>query len=109
MIGIYGTIREFIKIPNSNVKVDVNTFYLKLTDIIKECIKAKYFFKSTEMTTEELLDFLEKSNVNIESLNDFLKRADIYKFSKKSIHASDLIDEKNVVKNIILNIKNITI
>ncbi len=100
---------ESIKIPNSNVKVDVNTFYLKLTDIIKKCIKAKYFFKSTEMTTEELLDFLEKSNVNIESLNDFLKRADIYKFSNKNIHASDLINETNVVKNIILNIKDITI
>jgi hypothetical protein len=99
---------ESIDIPNSNEKADVNNFYINLTDIIKECIKAKLFFRSTEMTTEELLLFLERKNVNIDILNDFLKRADIYKFSNKNIQASDVLNETEIVKNIILKINDIT-
>lgn len=90
---------------DSNVK----EYYTRLTDALREYMHDRFGFNATEMTTAEILEYLNKidNKENIADLKEILETADLVKFAKmhptaneNARNMSNAIDYVNVTKNI---------
>ena len=59
-------------------------YYTQLTDTLRSYIEKRFGFKALEMTTDEIIDKLERVNDTdaLRELKDLLKTADLVKFAK---------------------------
>lgn len=65
---------------------DVKTFYIELTDILREYLEKRYTIQALEQTTEEIFASLKPKQVPAEAgrkLKDILVLADLVKFAKE--------------------------
>ena len=63
----------------------VKTYYSRLTDIMREYIENRYDIQALELTTDEILEKIEKVNVHdelLDKLKSMLQTADMVKFAK---------------------------
>ncbi len=69
----------------------IKEFHSRITEILREYFENRYGFNSLEMTTDETLNELRKSNVTnevVEITEKFLQNADMVKFAKFNPMAS---------------------
>ena len=90
---------------NDNLK----EFYTRLTDALREYMHDRFGFNASEMTTNEILDYLHciDSKENIAELKEILETADLVKFAKMSPATNEndrnmlnAIEYVNVTKNV---------
>ena len=88
----------------------IETFYSKLSNIFKNYISSKFFINSTKMTSEEILAYLKRININEKLFIDIklhLKGVDIKKYSLTGANDIQIIEDKKKCINIIENIDKI--
>ncbi len=64
---------------------EVKAYYIEVSEIIRRYVERRYGFVALEMTTEELLDALQRAGVDGEihdRFRAFLERCDLVKFAK---------------------------
>jgi hypothetical protein len=74
------------KLNESNLLAngEIKEYYSQLSDIIRQYIENRYFIMALEMTTTQLLQSMQASNLqdqNIETMADFLSTCDLVKFA----------------------------
>jgi hypothetical protein len=63
----------------------IKEYYTSLTDITREYFEGRYFFDAMEMTTDEILEALDRQNINKGAINKIkgaFELADLAKFAK---------------------------
>lgn len=88
---------------------DVKIYYSKLTEIVKEYLELKYKTHVLEMTTDELLGWVETEPSviqNMTKLHDVLSRADLIKFAKQQTVFDQMLSDYDYIKNSVEQIDN---
>ncbi|MEA2013620.1 MAG: hypothetical protein U9O87_11200 [Verrucomicrobiota bacterium] len=75
--------------------MDAQTFFVKITDILKVYIEHRFKFKAAEQTTDEFLSEIQYSSSILEkthkkSLGEFLNASDMVKFAKQRANQQQL-------------------
>ena len=91
-------------------KGEIKTFYIQVSEIIRQYIEGRYFIVAMEMTTTEVLEGLENADITPEEFGlfqTFLDRCDLVKFAKViptaqeneeiMTIATDIVDRTKVV------------
>lgn len=79
---------------------DTKEYYTQLTDILRRYMQGRYGFNAMEMTTNEIVDELQKVNDenSIRELNSLFSTADMVKFAKAKPELSE--NDKNLINAI---------
>lgn len=75
---------EALKVSKLAESGDVKLYYTRLTDVLRQYLKDRFYFNATEMTSAEIiaqLNELEKNN-SLEEFRSLLETADLVKFAK---------------------------
>ena len=77
---------ERIKADKMSVSEDQKTYYTRLTDVLRQYIKARFGFNAMEMTSSEIIERLqtESDKRMIDELKELFTTADLVKFAKYS-------------------------
>lgn len=79
---------ELDQLRKNKLSIDLSyeAYYVKLSDIIRSYIEARFNIKASEMTTEEFLRFYKDTNLFTEAqkilLKEFLQLSDLVKFAQ---------------------------
>ncbi len=85
-------------------KGEIKTFYIRVSEIIRQYIEGRYFIVAMEMTTTEVLDGLENADVSPEEFGlfrTFLDRCDLVKFAKVIPTAQENEEIMTIATNIV--------
>ncbi len=79
---------ELEKLRNAKVWQSgrIKEYHTRLTDILREYLGGRFYFTAMEMTTDEILQTLEKEGVSYQALTmlqEILQLADLVKFAKE--------------------------
>lgn len=94
----------------------IKEYYVELTEIVRNYIGKDVKIPTLEVTTEELITFLEihnKSNkigidkARITQLHQFLQQADLVKFAKAKPGLSDIVEDRKSAEIIINDIQEV--
>ncbi len=96
---------EELQAKNYPARGMVKEYYSELSDILRKYIEARFALNAPDMTTEEFLDSLKRS----EALNDgdkaklarFLSGCDLVKFAKYSASAHEMGESLTLVRGFI--------
>jgi hypothetical protein len=96
-------------LPNEMGSIELEEFYISLSNILKGYLQAKFFFNATKMTTDEILDYLKMNNITTDGLEDLFQEADLCKFAKKKYGVTTLLEAKKSVKLLLVNFESMAI
>ena len=100
---------DSLKLPDNMQSIELEYFYISLSDIIKAYLRQKFFFNATKMTTSEILMYLRSNNIPSDGLESLLQEADLCKFAKKQYGFTSLLKAKERSKAIIFKFEEISI
>jgi hypothetical protein len=105
---------KFLELTEKNNKQNYKLYYSKLTEIVKSYYEKEVKVDAIESTTNELLNKLEllkdsgKLDIGKETLNNFksvLNNADLVKFAKSNPGLDTAVQDKKLVKSILIDTK----
>jgi hypothetical protein len=90
---------ENLEIPFPINWENAEKYYLNLTYLFREYLGEKFYFRALEMTTKEIIEFIQNKNI-IEydiciELEELLNRADLSKYAKQIPEKDFFISDKN--------------
>ena len=98
-----------LKLPDDMQSIELEQFYISLSNIIKKYLLQKFFFNATKMTTSEILIFLQSNNIPSNGLDSLLQEADLCKFAKQKYGSTTLLKAKEKTKTLLFNFEKMTI
>ncbi len=99
-INIYSSIVDKInnlKLPINGNANEVQEFYAKLSYILRDFMKKKFYIRSTEMTTHEIFQYLRNKGFKSEIYNMWNRineKSDMAKYALSNFKANDFNDDK---------------
>lgn len=85
----------------------IKPYYFELTEIFKEFMEKIFDANITEMTTEEILEYLyNKKNKSLTKIRHYLNNTDLVKYAKYQPPKAEIIETTNKTEEIIEEIYN---